>query len=150
MTAYVCGFAFDTENRVAVVQKKRPEWQKGLYNGIGGKIEPGETSLRAMAREFEEETGVGIHISRWKMFHREKWINGNSVDFYAVGLKPGEVPRSVTDETIQMLHWHTYTHQQLPLNHPMMYNLPYLIPMAWIHLYGSPENLPYHAQPTSP
>ena len=43
---------------LACVQKNRPAWQDGLFNGIGGKIEPGEEALDAMIREFKEETGV--------------------------------------------------------------------------------------------
>jgi 8-oxo-dGTP diphosphatase len=56
MTEYVAGFLFDGD-RVALVVKNRPEWQKGKMNGIGGHIEPGETPEQAMAREFVEETG---------------------------------------------------------------------------------------------
>ncbi len=56
MTEYVAGFMFDGD-RVALVVKNRPEWQKGKMNGIGGHIEPGETPEQAMTREFKEETG---------------------------------------------------------------------------------------------
>jgi 8-oxo-dGTP diphosphatase len=56
MTEYVAGFMFDGD-RVALVVKNRPDWQKGRMNGIGGHIEPGETPEQAMAREFVEETG---------------------------------------------------------------------------------------------
>lgn len=58
---YVCGFLF-TEDRthVAVICKRKPAWQAGKLNGIGGKVEPGEAALSAMVREFAEETGVVI------------------------------------------------------------------------------------------
>lgn len=57
---YVAGFLFnDEETLVALVRKNRPPWQAGYLNGVGGKIEPGETPPQAMVREFEEETGVG-------------------------------------------------------------------------------------------
>jgi hypothetical protein len=36
---YVVGFAFDTDGRVALIRKNRPEWQAGRLNGIGGHVE---------------------------------------------------------------------------------------------------------------
>lgn len=57
----VVGFAFDNAySQVALVRKTRPDWQRDYLNGIGGKVEPGETFSLAMVREFREETGVSI------------------------------------------------------------------------------------------
>ncbi len=61
--AYVAGFYFShilSEHLVALVQKTKPEWQRGKLNAIGGKIEEGETPAEAMRREFKEETGVDV------------------------------------------------------------------------------------------
>ncbi|GAF13928.1 MutT/Nudix family protein [Bacillus sp. JCM 19046] len=33
---------------------------KGLWNGVGGKIEPGETPKECVIREVKEETGIDI------------------------------------------------------------------------------------------
>ncbi len=69
MTNYVCGFMFsENMNKVALISKLKPEWQKGKLNGIGGKIEPGEGYLNAMVREFKEETGVETSFDEWKLF----------------------------------------------------------------------------------
>jgi 8-oxo-dGTP diphosphatase len=46
----------------------KPDWQAGKLNGVGGKIEPGETSKTAMAREFHEETGVLTLPLEWDVF----------------------------------------------------------------------------------
>ena len=55
---YVTGFRVDlTTGRVLLIEKKRPAWHAGQLNGIGGSIEPGETPLQAVVREFKEETG---------------------------------------------------------------------------------------------
>jgi 8-oxo-dGTP pyrophosphatase MutT (NUDIX family) len=55
---YVLGFVFNLDKtKVALMRKTKPEWQRGRLNGIGGKIELGETSITAMHREFKEETG---------------------------------------------------------------------------------------------
>src|SRR5690606_37644269 len=44
--------------RVLLIRKNRPTWQAGKLNGIGGKIERGETPAEAMRREFREEAGL--------------------------------------------------------------------------------------------
>lgn len=66
MIKYVCGFLFHPSlDTVALILKNKPAWQKGKFNGIGGKIEPGETPKEAMEREFKEEAGVVIDKSLW-------------------------------------------------------------------------------------
>ena len=59
-TAYVVGFLFDEDREsVALIEKRKgPREMAGKLNGIGGKIEPGETPAAAMEREFGEEAGV--------------------------------------------------------------------------------------------
>lgn len=57
---YVVGFLFSEDRQwVALIRKTKPEWQAGKLNGIGGKIEWGESHFTAMGREFKEETGLG-------------------------------------------------------------------------------------------
>lgn len=66
MKRYVVGFMFDNDmNRVCMIRKNRPDWQAGLINGIGGKIDGTETPLEAMVREFQEETGVSTSEKTW-------------------------------------------------------------------------------------
>lgn len=62
MQLYSCGFLFSPDRaRVLFIRKNRPSWQAGKLNGLGGKLEAGETPLDAMRREFWEEAGVKIH-----------------------------------------------------------------------------------------
>jgi len=58
MPEYVVGFAIDEHQRVLLIRKKRPDYQAGKLNGVGGKIEWGETPTGAMRREFLEETTI--------------------------------------------------------------------------------------------
>ncbi len=64
---YVLGVA-TTEDSVVLVKKNRPEWQKGFYNFVGGKVEAGEKYIDAMVREFEEETSLRVPQKKWKKF----------------------------------------------------------------------------------
>jgi len=67
MKKYVVAFLFDmTRTRVALVQKNKPDWQRGLWNGIGGKLEEGEDWLDCVSREFREEAGVDLPPDTWE------------------------------------------------------------------------------------
>lgn len=73
ITKYVLGFLFSPDKKsVALIRKNRPEWQKGLLNGIGGHIEDGESPLIAMCRESREEIGLSILDWVLKIEYRDK------------------------------------------------------------------------------
>jgi 8-oxo-dGTP pyrophosphatase MutT (NUDIX family) len=61
---YVLGFCL-TPYGTVLIRKSKPEWQRGKWNGIGGSIEPGETPLDAMVREFQEEAGTHTTRNDW-------------------------------------------------------------------------------------
>jgi 8-oxo-dGTP diphosphatase len=102
MKNYTVGFLFNTDgDRVALIRKLRPEWQKGLLNGIGGHVESGETRLEAMHREFREETGLeGLDWHRYMTLYTIEPEAAQIGFFYAIG-DPCEA-ESVTDEQIEV------------------------------------------------
>lgn len=60
---YVVGFLFNEDlSEVLLIRKNKPEWQAGRLNGIGGKVEPGETNHEAMQREANEEAGLNTNL----------------------------------------------------------------------------------------
>ncbi|MBA3423958.1 MAG: NUDIX domain-containing protein [Rubrobacter sp.] len=65
---YVAGFLFSADRKqVVLVEKIKPDWQRGRLNGVGGKIERSDASpVAAMVREFGEEAGLLIH--EWELF----------------------------------------------------------------------------------
>jgi 8-oxo-dGTP diphosphatase len=66
---YVVGIMFNhNRSTCALIRKTKPAWQCGLLNGIGGKIEQGETPVAAMVREFHEEAGLRTFPSDWLNF----------------------------------------------------------------------------------
>lgn len=121
---YVCGFAF-SPTKVALIRKTKPEWQAGRLNGIGGKVEGGETHIEAMIREFEEETGC--HVEDWEVFVTLQsppgWKNAWSVYFFrAFGVDLTKL-KSVTEEEVVVVPW-------LDLPSSVIHNLRWLIPLA--------------------
>lgn len=127
MTEYCLGFLFSgapNYERVVLIRKVRPDWQAGKFNGVGGKVEKGETALEAMRREFLEECGV----------KKENWIPFALLDYpearvwcFAAEdamLIDGAV-RTMTDEKVAVLVanplWRCK--ERLP-------NLRWLIPLA--------------------
>lgn len=69
MKRMVLGFALDLQNQqVLLIRKKRPDWQAGKLNGIGGHMDgsDGGSTRAAMRREFAEETGVQTLLEDWR------------------------------------------------------------------------------------
>lgn len=122
MTEYVVGFLFNpSRTHVILIKKKRPKWQRSKLNGVGGKIESGESPHHAIEREFEEETGMLVSWVKWDrvvILSGENW----KVHFFrAIGKLAGA--RTTTDERISI-----YNTKLLPEN--VIPNLRWLIPLC--------------------
>jgi 8-oxo-dGTP diphosphatase len=116
---YACGFLFSENHaRVVLIRKRRPHWQAGKLNGVGGKLEPGETALDAMRREFREEAGVDIDT--WQhilTLSGEAWAGHFFRAFGDV-----DSVRSMTDEQLEI-------HRVGQLPHDTIPNLRWMIPL---------------------
>ncbi len=113
----------EKETDVLLISKLKPNWQKGKINGIGGKIEFGESAKQAMAREFEEETGIQTKPESWKpviTMNGFDWL----VDVFTC--KSDEIFNAKTCE-IEEVVWLSLD----ALNaYPLIDNLYWLIPMC--------------------
>lgn len=58
MLRYTLAFIRNNGKILMINREKRP-WQ-GAWNGIGGKLEPGETAEECVIREIREETGIDV------------------------------------------------------------------------------------------
>jgi 8-oxo-dGTP diphosphatase len=133
---YVAGFAFE-QQRVLLVRKKQPSWQAGLLNGVGGKIESGETPGQAMEREFFEETGARVPETTWRCFCVESGP-GYEVHFFKTFLSMHDAELTMAkgyNDAMEQLIWHDTRHLEDEAWSVMIGNLHWLIPMAqdWRH-----------------
>lgn len=97
---YCIGFMFsDDRQSVLLIEKKRPDWQKGFYNGIGGARETFDTDMQhCMVREFAEETGIFTVPSAWTqtLLCKSKTKDWALHIFSAIG--PIHQAKTITDE----------------------------------------------------
>lgn len=100
---YVCGLVFDPYyTKVVLIKKNRPEWQVGMWNAVGGKLEESDgCGEAAISREFEEETGVLINPDRWIEFATLTG-NGYQIAWFTTTLKDTDLFKvsTVEDEEV--------------------------------------------------
>lgn len=58
MQGYNCIMVYNQQKDRLLFCKRMKDPYEGMYNLVGGKIEPGEDGLQAAYRELEEETGI--------------------------------------------------------------------------------------------
>lgn len=122
---YSMGFLFDPSSTVVnLIRKNRPTWMHGLLNGIGGKLEPGETYLQAMEREFREETGVsGLN---WE--HCVSMDGGSAFHMHVFSChsdRSGQT-QTTTDEAVMLVQVREVFSRAIPV----VSNLPVLLALA--------------------
>ncbi len=121
MKNYVVGFVFSKDfESVLLMHKNRPDWQKGLVNGLGGKVEEGESIHACVKREIYEECGL--------VTTEEQWIRSGKiysptmvVDFFGT-THDGEMSDAVTKED-EEVEW--FKVNNLP--HNLVENITWLI-----------------------
>lgn len=98
MQGYVCGFMFSPDrSRVLLIRKRRPAWQVGKLNGVGGKVEAGEAPYQAMRREFREE--ADLDVADWQHALTLTGPDWTADFFRAFG--DIEAARPLTDELLE-------------------------------------------------
>ena len=111
--------------RCLLIKKNRPDWQKGYYNGVGGKVEPKDKDTHhTMIREFKEETN--IYLSHWEPFLTFEYEDMSIVHFYksfVLDITLNSVKR-MTDESLWIIRVKDLS------NIKVIPNLKWVIPMA--------------------
>ena len=110
-------------SHVVLIKKLNPQWQRGFFNGVGGKIEANESSVDAMMREFSEETGVSTQPQDWTCFANVFRANCYDVDMYFA-----QSDLAFDALTVEAEEVHILKVAALPKN--LIPNLQWLIPLA--------------------
>ena len=134
MNSGVMGFLFNDKQEVLLIEKSRPKRYSGRLNGIGGKIEKGESPVEAMDREFFEETGAR---AAWNQFC---YVHGNAYEIYCFTSREyqGTPSTKIEGKTA----W--YPVNDLPTS--IIADLQWLVPMAnYVYITKADVFLPYES-----
>jgi 8-oxo-dGTP diphosphatase len=116
---WVVGFLFNSKTELALVMKTHPDWQAGKLNGVGGKVEDGESILEAMRREFKEEAGA--QVDDWREF---AVLN---IDLGEVRFLVAHGDHELQSLTEEQVAWYSLDDLKTL---PHLKNLDWLIPLA--------------------
>ena len=92
-----------TDNKeILLLKKNNPDWQRGLYNGIGGKVELNTTPLETITKKCQEE--LGVNISNWIELDSEISSSGIEIVYFLTTLNENEIKKlqSQTDERAEL------------------------------------------------
>jgi 8-oxo-dGTP diphosphatase len=125
MIEYVLGFCMEEKTgEVLLMERRKKDWQENKVNGVGGRIEVGESPDQAMIREFTEETGVDSSNFSWRRFCHLSDERGWIVHCF-VGVGDISNASDITNEGILL----KVSPNNIPNN--VVDNLKWLIPMAF-------------------
>lgn len=140
---YVAGFMFSSNlDHVVLIKKNRPTWQSGRFNAVGGRVEDGEIPVKAMVREFKEETSVETDYMKWTNFADLVLPSGEKIAFFAIVSYNVFKTKTVTDEEVFHIfvpaliegkdcHHLAYEGAGLASTYTKpLYNIPWLVRMA--------------------
>lgn len=127
---YCVGYVLSPDlSDVVLIRKNRPEWQKGLLNGVGGRLQDGEDSLHGMARECREEAGLDIAI--WRRLARLEFPLAVVWFFWTID-PHYRLARTMTDEKIEIVD----VARVMSMTDGTVPNSAWLIQMAISHVRG--------------
>lgn len=120
---------------VVLIKKNRPDWQRNLLNGVGGKVENDESPLDAIIREFKEETSV--IVNNWT--HFLSYEANNDIVYWFYSYHDEYLPiKSMTDETVTYYNRFDYHHQENSI-----IDINWIIPFGYVSKILS-YNLPIY------
>lgn len=122
---------YASHEKILLVQKDRPMWQRGRLNLVGGHVEQGETAVDAAVRELSEESGLGIlghpsHIGTIEASHCVIFVVQ-----VLVGIDQKIAPRPEETEKVSWYYW-----DQVRNDPRLITNLKTIIPLCMSGMRG--------------
>lgn len=130
---FVCAFVRHNDH-VLLVKKTHPTWQSGRWNGVGGRVEAGESMLDAMEREWMEETTLAPPDFKEFIVLEDSEV---VVHFFRATITTDKVHTLPTNDKGEELEWHSLIEGECEYTDPhrAIDNLCWLIPMAMSDVY---------------
>lgn len=120
---YVVCYVLDPEKQsVVLIHKQRgPAAVIGQWNGLGGKIEVGETQEQTASREVQEESGLRIQTTDWEHLGT---LKGPSYTLHFLWAISPDMHEAFTNETEPVAFVNINT-----LPEPIMNNVKWMLPL---------------------
>jgi 8-oxo-dGTP diphosphatase len=117
-------------NQILLLNREKTSGWMGSWNGVGGKIEKGETPYNSIIREVVEETGIKLLEAEYK--GDVTWEN-NGKDFGGMYVFLAEVPTNFEYKTPKkveegILDWKNIEWILHPKNTGIALNIPKFLP----------------------
>ncbi|WP_028988151.1 NUDIX hydrolase [Thermicanus aegyptius] len=117
-------------DKILLLNREKPAWM-GRWNGVGGKIEPGETPQESILREIREETDLTLEEVSYKGI--VTW-SGEGVEQGGMHLFLAYLPEDYIYETPKkiregILDWKSLDWVLDPRNEGVASNIPYFLPV---------------------
>ncbi|ADU30952.1 NUDIX hydrolase [Evansella cellulosilytica] len=85
-------------NEILMLNREFPEWM-GVWNGVGGKIDDGETPLECILREVNEETGITLKDKQVTYKGNITWTDPENTYYGGMYAFVAELPNNFTYDT---------------------------------------------------
>lgn len=117
------------QNKVLLIHKRKPAWQAGRLNLLGGKVEEGEDAIACAIRELKEESGLegGSTLLCGSIVGNQSLVHCVRIDVSDSDLSPG------ADE-IEKVEW--FNMADAIVDERLMPNLQIIIPLMHMGVVG--------------
>ncbi len=124
MKKFTVGFLFTPDlQKVLLIHKLAPAWQKGKLNGLGGKIEPGEGAVPCFIREIAEESGIVLEKKQVRLMGTLRGVDWQVYVFGAI--YQGEIFEAKVHEK-EKIEWFDVAHLPEKCVPNLLWSIPFV------------------------